>query len=382
MSAPEKLHIMIVAGEPSGDVLGAELMEAFGKIPEKPELHFSGIGGQEMEKQGLQSLFPMSEISHIGVTSVLARIVPLLARIRQTAEHAIKKQPDIVVMIDSPDFTHRVAKHIRKYCPELPIIDYVAPSVWAWREGRIAKMRNIFSHILSVFPFEPDFFANHNGPPCSYIGHSALQKIQNKEAGKAFRLRHDIGEKETLLALLPGSRKSEVESLLPVFLKTIEQLPAVKVLLITPVSLPASIEKKIGLLPLHIIHADERYEAFAASNLALAASGTVALELALARIPMVIAYKMSFLNQFLLSRLASIPSVVLPNLIVGKPIIEEFLGRRCKPNLICHSLLQLMEDKKHYENCLKGLDECIAHMQTVKPPSLSAAEKILEIARH
>ena len=381
-----ELHIMIAAGESSGDMLGAELMAALRNM--HPAITISGLGGQAMEAQGLESLFPMAEIAVMGVSEILPRLPNLLRRINQMANYVISQQPDALVLIDSPEFAHRVAKKVKAELPDLPIITYVAPTVWAWRQGRAAKMKAYMDHVLAVLPFEPRVFESLNGPECSYVGHSAIHRMGTKKQATNFRQKYGFG-KDKIIAILPGSRVSEIRRLLPVYRDVFQSLEAKLAgfrLVVPAVShLTSQIVEEVTdwRLPVTVIEGeDDKLGLFHSAHCALVASGTVSLELALVGVPMVVAYKMDRLMEFVLPRLIKIPSGVLPNLILDRPLIPEFLADRCRADLISEALLALVNNEgglREYQ--LQGLKEVAEHMQPPDgSPSRTAANKILELA--
>lgn len=342
--------IWLVAGEESGDLLGARLIEAARTF--NFQLEFQGVGGARMEKQGLKSLFPLSDISVMGLMPVLQRLPLLIRRVHQTVDAIVATRPDVLVIIDSPEFTHAVARRVRKKLPNLRIIDYVSPSVWAWRSGRAKKMRGYIDHVLAILPFEPEVHRKLGGPACTYIGHPLLERLD--ELVPCIGERQDLKSADSLnLLILPGSRRSEVSRLLDVFGEAAHlflgqvkrpvniMIPAVDHVL----ELIREKTEKWPTQPDIIQGETEKYAAFRKSHLALAASGTVTLELALSGIPMVVGYKLSW-AEYQLRHIVKVTSIVLPNLILGENKIPEFIQDACNPQNLSQELLALESRQK------------------------------------
>lgn len=375
------LHLFLVAGEPSGDVLGARLMEAV-RAEAPGSVRFSGVGGEEMESQGFKSLFSLSETALIGALAIARRLLPLMRRIRETAEAAIASDADALVIIDSPEFTHRVAKRVRRRRPDMLIIDYVAPTVWAWRPWRARAMRPYVDHVLALLPFEPDVMEELGGPPCTYVGHPLTERIEllrGENSGTAG------GEAAPVLVVLPGSRVSEVSRLMEPFGEVVRQVaarfPGLKVVLPAVSSLRPMIEERAENWPVRpqIVSGDAaKISAFQRARVALAASGTVSLELALARLPMVIGYRveqvMAPLRFLMLAH-----SVVLPNLVIGRNAIPEFLHKECTADRMAEAVIALMEDGVARNAQLTALDETAERLATGEVPSVNAAHMVLSL---
>jgi lipid-A-disaccharide synthase len=350
-------HLFLIAGELSGDQLGGALIAGLRQLC-GDDLRIEGIGGPAMEAQGLHSRFPMDELSVMGIAEVLPRAFHLLRRIRETADAVVRARPDALVTIDSPDFTLRVARRARKALPDLRVIHYVAPSVWAWRPGRAAKMARAVDHVLALLPFEPPYM-EAAGMTCDFVGHPAAAMPQADAAAVAeFRAGLGLDPDQRLLCVLPGSRRGEVTRLAPVFAAVIRRLRAEDPRLAVIVPAAANVA---GLLPellppdaegwprildprgLDPAEAEARKRtAFAAASAALAASGTVSLELAAAGTPMVIAYDSNPVTAFLVRRLVRIDTATLVNLVTDTRTVPEFLFENCTPERITpavHSLL-------------------------------------------
>jgi lipid-A-disaccharide synthase len=345
--APDSpLHVYVIAGEPSGDVIGARLIEA---LRADGDIEVSGIGGPEMEAAGLQSLFPYDELAIMGLTEVLPSVPRILRRMRKTARDIERKQPDVIVTIDSPGFVFGVIRRLKsRNCPR---VHYVAPTIWAWRAGRVKKFRKHFDHLLALFPFEPPLF-EAAGLDCSFVGHPIAEGAVASGNGPAFRQRHGIGTDEQVLCLLPGSRRGEVSRLGPVISEVLGLLarsnPGARIV----VPAAPNVRDAVGTLAvtwgdkvLVVDGASERYDAFAASDLALAASGTVTLELAYAGVPTVVIYQVGKLTGEIARRMIRIEHVSIVNIVAGRLIFPEFLQSRCRPALITGAVSALLGDR-------------------------------------
>ncbi len=375
------MNIIITAGEISGDILGADLIRA---MEEKyPRAKFSGVGGNHMQAAGLTSIFPMEDIAVMGVKAVVEKFQFLLKRIEMTADHIIATKPDIVILIDAPDFSHRVARRVKKRNPHIKIMGYVAPTVWMWRQKRAQKMCGIFDHVLALYPFEPKIFKKYNGPPCHFVGHAATQSIPTTQQGIAFRKAYHISPDEKLLCFLPGSRQSELKTLAPPFHQAIEILvqnfPDIKIAIPYLPHLYEQINKMLvdySIRPL-MIPQDDKQGLFAAADLALAASGTVALELGLAGLPMVIGYKVepAFIANMVM-RIAQAPSVVMVNVILDRPVIQEFLQDRCTGENLAGELIKLLTNQDYYQQMKHDLADFKYTMQPEQPPAQRATNII------
>ncbi len=356
MSAP---RLFLIAGEPSGDLLGGALLAGLRELC-GPDLALEGIGGPEMAAQGMPSLFPMEELSVMGIAEILPRAPNLLRRIRQTADAVIVARPDALITIDSPDFCLRVARKARASLPDLRVIHYVAPSVWAWRPGRAAKMARHVDHVLALLPFEPPYM-QAAGMTCDFVGHPvAARPVATPDEIAAIRADLGIGADQRLLLALPGSRRGEVSRHAPIFAEVIRRLRAgAPDLAVVVPAAGAVADLTRSLLPPDAdgwprvldptgadpALADARKRAvFAAADAALAASGTVSLELAAAGTPMVIAYAANPLSAFLAKRLVRIDTVTLVNLVTDTRTIPEFLLENCTPDLITPALRALLDD--------------------------------------
>lgn len=338
--------IFLVAGEPSGDALGASLMAGLRRIA--PNVRFAGVGGERMAAQGLESLFPMAELAVMGLAEVLPRLPNLIRRIRQTAAEVERLRPAALVTIDAPDFCFRVAKRLKG--KGIPLIHYVAPTVWAWRPGRARKIAGFLDHLLALLPFEPPYF-EREGLACTFVGHPVVEGGADRGDGARFRAAHGIPETVPLLCLLPGSRMGEVTRLLPVFGEAVDRLATVhsdlRVVLPTVPNVAAAVRAGVAgwkAPPLVVEGQEAKFDAFAACGAALAASGTVALELAMAGLPAVIAYRVNALTAWVARRLIRVRHVNLVNLLLDRPVVPELLQEECRPDRLAANLLVLFDD--------------------------------------
>lgn len=335
------MKLFLIAGEPSGDRLGAALMAGLKSLI--PGLEFAGIGGPLMQAMGMHSLFPMDELSVMGIAEVLPKYLHLKRRIAEAAAAALTFGAAALITIDSPDFCLRVAAIVKQSQPRLRTIHYVAPSVWAWRPGRAAKMARVIDHVLALLPFEPPYMTAA-GMTCDFVGHPVVSDIPTPSSKPAF------GDSPLILAL-PGSRRGEVTRLAPVFGQTmaavLARYPKARVVLPTLAAiapLVTQLTKPWPLQPQIITDAVEKRTAFATANAALAASGTVSLELAAHGCPMVIAYDMHPVTLWLMQRMAKIDTVTLVNLVSETRVIPEFIGKNCRADLIAPALLGVLDD--------------------------------------
>lgn len=346
----------LIAGEPSGDRLGAALMR--GLKQECGAVRFAGVGGPLMQAEGLDSLFPMELLSVMGLAEVLPRLPDLLRRVRQTADAAIAAAPDALITIDSPDFCLRVAGRVRDAAPGIPTVHYVAPSVWAWRPKRASKMAKVIDHVLAILPFEPPYM-EAAGMSCDFVGHPAVTDPVPTEAdARGLRKAGGIAPDAPLLAVLPGSRKGEVERLLPVFAQSVRQVatavPGLRIVLPTTAHLAAYVRGAVANWPGAPVVLDpgdgqadpeaRKRAAFAAADAALAASGTVSLELAATATPMVIGYDMNWLSRQIVARALQVDTVTLVNLVTETRAVPEFLGADCQPGPMADAVVRLFGD--------------------------------------
>ena len=379
--------IMLVAGEPSGDLLGARLMAALRRAAPQ-SLDFIGVGGSAMAGEGLPSILPMSDLSVMGVTEVVPRIPRLLGHIRRTAAFARRERPLAIVTIDAPGFNFRLARRLRG--TGIPIIHYVAPTVWAWRPGRAQAIAPLFEHLLALLPFEPPYF-DAVGLDCTFVGHPVVEQRLEEGAGSAFRIRHGIAPDARVLAVLPGSRHSETSRLLEPFgaaVRTIaDQVSGLRIVVPTLAHVADDVSNAASGWPGQpIISVDEaeKLSAFQASDAALAASGTVSLELALAGVPMLVAYRVSGLTTLIAKRLVRTEYVNLINLVQGRLVIPEILHGECTPQRLAAATLRLLNDKgAAAEQIAASRDAMAALGLGGDSPSDRAARVVLDVmARH
>lgn len=386
----DDLRIFLVAGEHSGDALGGKLMSAL-SAQCKGRIHYLGVGGEDMERAGLASQFPLSDVAVMGPLSILPRLPRIMARVYRTVDAAVAAEPDAVVIIDAPEFTHPIAKRIRKRLPLVPIIDYVSPSVWAWRPGRARKMRPYVDHVLALLPFEPAAHQRLGGPPCTYVGHPLIEKLDwlhdLDPAPLAERLELDPGR--LVLVVLPGSRTSEVTRLMGPFGEALELLhqrrirPQVIIPAVPHVRPLIERHMQPWTVQPHLIEGEEdKFRAFKLAHAALAASGTVTLQLALAGTPMVVAYKVDAIAARL-RFLLKVPSVVLANLVLEENAFPEYLQEECTPQNLAEALEKLLRDTPERRAQLAALAR-IPHKMLLDggTPSDFAAEIVLDYAAH
>eukprot|EP00439_Symbiodinium_sp_Y106_P089269 s1_g1805.t1 len=377
---------MLVAGETSGDTLGAALMASL-RATLGERVRFSGVGGSRMEAEGLSSIFPMTDIAVMGPREVIPRLPLILRRMSETTRHAVETRPDLVVIIDSPDFTHTVAKRIHKKAPDIPIANYVSPSVWAWRRGRAKAMATYLRKVLALLPFEPAFFRAEAGLDCAYVGHPAIEKIASPDEGTLFRETKGIAPDAPVLLALPGSRMNEVKRLIGLMGETAaqvkQQFEALRVVIPVVPHVQEVVTQAVEdwpITPILAIGEEEKRGAFASANAALAASGTVSLELGLAGVPMVIAYKIDPIAAWSVSRFLKVPTVVLVNLILDRPAVKEFLQDNCRPQDLSAALVPLIAETNERHRALADLAEMRELMGVGGPsPSARAANVVLDM---
>jgi lipid-A-disaccharide synthase len=378
--------IFLIATEESGDRLGANLMKVL-RQRLGGAVRFEGVGGQSMAREGLTSLFPIEELSIVGLAAVVRQLPMILRRIRETAGAATQASPDILVIIDSPDFTHRVARRVRARDPSIPIIDYVSPSVWAWRPGRARAMRAYVDHVLALLPFEPEEYRRLNGPPCSYVGHPLTEQIGLLRPGVDEQKRRD--EQPPVLLVLPGSRRSEIRHHMAVFGETLGRLQAegvaFELILPTMPHLQETVAeglKSWKVAPRVAIGEQEKRAAFRIARAALAKSGTVTLELAIAGVPMVTAYRGGAVEAWIVRRAIKVNSVILANLVVGENVVPEFLQQDCTPEKLSPALRDVLDDtplRRRQVEAFATIDKIMATGSL--PPSVRAADIVLATMR-
>jgi lipid-A-disaccharide synthase len=379
----QELLIFIVSGETSGDNLAGRLMAAL-KAETGGRVRFAGVGGRESKAQGLESLFPMRELSLMGLAEILPHLPRLMRRLNQTSGTALTMRPDAVVTVDSPGFCLRLAHRLRG--SGIPVIHYVAPQLWAWRPGRAKKLAKRVDHIMALLPFEPAFFAEY-GISSTFVGHPAIESGARHGDGPAFRAKHAIPPDATILCVVPGSRPGEVRRILPVFdaaLRFIRQKhPDLHVVIPVADATADLVAQNTRDWPFPVTYASpaERFDAFAASNVAMAKSGTVTLELALAGVPMVIAYRVNPATAFLVRRMGvSVKYASLVNLLADREVIPEFLQENCTPENLAAGVGALLDSEELREIQRRGFSEVVHVLGNLSPtPSERAAKVVLDI---
>jgi lipid-A-disaccharide synthase len=381
----EGLNVFLIAGEPSGDVLSAGLMRALKRRAGR--VGFAGVGGPAMEMEGLRSLIPLSQISVMGIVPVLKRLPLLIARIRQIAEAVLAANPDVLVIVDSPDFTHRVARRVRRARPNLPIVNYVSPSVWAWRPWRARAMCGYIDHVLALLPFEPAEYKRLEGPDCTYVGHPLLEQIAALRPNPDEALRRDGSP--PILVIMPGSRDSEIRRLMPIFAGVVGRLSEAHRLHFVVPTLPhlehlvrAEAEKWPAKTRI-ITTAKGKHAAMRRARAALVASGSATLELALAGVPMVVAYRVSLIEELVARQMLSIDKIALPNLILGRHAVPECVQAECSAKALTQALAPLLAGGGQREAQLTVFEQLalLMNINAQTMPSDRAAGIIESIAR-
>lgn len=376
------LKVYLVAGESSGDLLGARLMRAL-KKQTKGAVQFYGVGGESMEAEGLNSLFDIRDLAVMGFWEVVPSIPKILKHMNEIVADIQRIQPDIVITIDSYSFASRVHQKLKAAGYQKPHVHCVAPQVWAWKKGRAKKIGSFVDHLFCLLPNEKPYFEPY-GMPTTFIGHPVVEGGADKGDGAAFRQKYGIQPNQTVLCLLPGSRRNEIKYLLPIFKRAVEQLQAYvpDLFVILPTVRTVAEKVRKGLQDWSVPYAlvlgeKERYNAFAAANVALAASGTVSIELAMAKVPHLIAYKVSPITGMIAKKLLHIRFVNLLNLLVDKEVIPELLQEDCRVDRIVDTLRQLLthpEQATHESLARLGLGDA-------ESPSDKLAEELQKIAR-
>lgn len=382
----------LIAGEPSGDALGAALMAGMTELC--PNVRFTGVGGPMMQAQGMDSLFPMDELSVMGIAEVLPKYRHLMRRIRQTSEAVLKANPDALITIDSPDFCLRVARRVKAEKP-VRTIHYVAPTVWAWRPGRAKKMAEVIDEVLCLFPFEPPYMTDA-GMAANFVGHPVATAPQaSDDEARSFRVSEGISEKAPMILVLPGSRRSEVSRLATIFGEALRPVlaahPDARVVLPAADPVAGLVTDLVRSWPGSPLVLDPRgmlsdvakarkLAAFRAADVALAASGTVSLELAAAETPMVIAYDMNWISRQMIKAALRTDTVTLVNLVSETRTVPEFLGADCKPASIADALSQLLSDPLAQAGQRSAMAETMRRLgQGGEAPGLRAARAVLGI---
>lgn len=376
----------LIAGEASGDLLGARLMHAL-KAKHQGHVRFAGIGGPRMKAEGIELLFPQEELAHFGLFELLAHVPHLLMRIRQTIADIKKQKPAALITIDAPDFCFRVCKALKGR--GIPLIHYVAPTVWAWRPKRAKKIAQFLDHLLALLPFEPPYFTRE-GLDCTFVGHPIVESGAEHGDAERFRSTYHLAPNVTLLTVLPGSRVSEATKLLPVFGDTIRLLhtkhPDLCVVIPVVGHLRARVEAASAPWPVRVIVTEgdtEKYDAFKASRAALACSGTVAIELAMAQLPSVTAYKISAMTYRLYRRLIKVNFANLVNIMHNSMIVPELLQQNCTPEQLASTISELLTDDAIRQKQIAGLATVANWLgQGQFVPSERAAETVMQVVKN
>lgn len=379
------MKVFLVATEESGDRLGAALMQAL-KERLGTAVEFRGVGGYEMAAEGLPSLFRIDDLAIVGLAGITQALPKLISRMRQTARAALDERPDVMVIIDSPDFTHRVARRVRKKNRNIPIVNYVSPSVWAWRPGRARAMSRYIDHVLALLPFEPEVHRKLGGPPCTYVGHPLIEQIDElrpstEEAGKRVN-------GTPLLLVLPGSRKNEIRRLIQPFGRAIERIAKtvwpLDIVIPTTPHLQDMVVRETANWPLRpkvVVKREDRRAAFRTARAALAKSGTVTLELGISGVPMITAYKMAPWEIAIARRLIRVPSVILTNLVLGENVVPEFIQAECTPEKLSAALAPLLSDGPERQKQIAAFARLDGLMEIGRAqPARRAAEIVERVA--
>ena len=379
-------QIFLIATEESGDRLGASLMKVL-RQRLGGAVRFEGVGGQSMAREGLTSLFPIEELSIMGLAAVVKQLPMILRRIRQTADAVTHASPDILVIIDSPDFTHRVARRVRARDPAIPIVDYVSPSVWAWRPGRARAMLRYVDHVLALLPFEPEAYRRLRGPPCSYVGHPLIEQIGALRPNADEKKRRD--EPPPVLLVLPGSRRGEIRHHMALFGETLGRLQAegvpFELILPTMPHLRDAVGEGVKNWPVQpriVVGEKEKRAVFRIAHAAFVKSGTATLELAIAGVPMVAAYKVGAVEAAIMRRAIRTSSVILANLVIGENVVPEFIQEDCTPEKLTPALREVLNDSPSRRRQVQAFAKLDAIMSTGnQPPSVRAADIVLATLR-
>lgn len=384
---PRLAKLAIIAGESSGDALGANLIAALRRRI-GPSFEIVGVGGEAMEGEGLCSLFDYHALSIVGASAIVARLPVLLYRIRQTADAVVRARPDMLVIIDSPGFTHRVARRVRRALPDMPIVNYVCPTVWAWKPKRAPRMVAYVDHVLSVLPFEADVMTRLGGPPVTYVGHSMVSDpgLVDARAAQQRKTAPTVGEAPpATCVILPGSRSSELKRLLPALERAAAELaarmPGTRFILPAVPRHERRIRDAIerwAVRPEVVVGTKAKWAAFAEADAAIAASGTVLLELALVGVPCVSIYKLDALAKLLTWRIKTW-TAALPNMIADYPVIPEYMNESVRPARLARWVERLAGETLQRKAMIEGFDRVRDAMRTAGNPAEHAADVILDV---
>ena len=374
--------VYLAAGEHSGDVIGARLIDAL--RGRRPDLRFAGVGGPRMAELGVQSLYPMQDLAVMGLVEILPRLRLLRRRLRQTVADIEARKPDIVVTIDSPGFMLRLLRRIGPL--GIPRVHYVAPQVWAWRRNRVKKFPGLWESLLCLMPFEPPWFAEH-GVSARFVGHPVLESGADLGDAARFRERYHVPRLATVIVLMPGSRPTEVKRLLPIFGRTLDSLrqvePGIVAVIPVPLAVAGVVEAMVATWPERpVIVTDlaDKHDAFASAGAALTKSGTSTLELALAGVPMAVTYRVNPITAWFARRLIRVPFVAMINLLAVRRLVPELLQQDCRPEILARTLIDLLENQKSADDQRAGFREALARLRPASgDPSVAAADAVLAV---
>ena len=376
--------IFVIAGEASGDILGADFINSI--LKKEKNISVFGVGGEEMNKiSGFKSLFDIKDIAVMGFWEVFKNICRIKRRISQTANAILNIKPDVVLTIDAPGFNMAVVRKVKVKLPNTKFVHYVAPQVWAWKEKRAKKISKIFDYLLCFFPFEPKYFEKY-GLKCFVVGHTAVENVKGDK--NRFLKKYKLSKNDVVVTLLPGTRRQMAEKLLPIYRDVVDEIytkiPNLKIVIPTTETMDYFIfseTKGWKYEPLIIKGKQDRYDAFMASKASLCISGTAVLELALAKVPTVVAYKISELSYMIAKHFVRIKNVTLPNIIMGKVIVPEFIQDRCNAENLARALLKIITDKKYRESQMENYDKFLEKMnyKKGKSPSDKVVDAVLSI---
>lgn len=374
--------IFIIAGEVSGDILGADLMKSI--ISKDKFVKFYGVGGEEMQKiNGFKSLFNIKDIAVMGIFEVLKHLCIIKKRIKETINQITKIKPDLIITIDSPGFNMRIVKQIKKQFPNIKTLHYVAPQVWAWKEKRAKKVASLYDYLICFFDFEIPYFTKY-GLKTFAVGHTAIKNVNGNS--ERFLKTYKLSKNDNVITMLPGSRVQIAKRLLPIYKEVVEklykQVKNLKVVMPTTSTSHNFIINEVAkwnIKPLIITTKQDRYDAFVASKAVLSISGTAVLEIAVAKTPVIVAYKLSPLSYMIAKRLVKIKNVSLPNIIMGKQIVPEFIQERCNATLLSKELKKIITNKQYRDGMVKNLEEMNKKITQKKAPSDMASDIILKI---
>lgn len=374
--------IFIIAGEVSGDILGADLMKSI--ISKDKSVKFYGVGGEEMQKiNGFKSLFNIKDIAVMGIFEVLKHLCIIKKRIKETINQITKIKPDLIITIDSPGFNMRIVKQIKKQFPNIKTLHYVAPQVWAWKEKRAKKVASLYNYLICFFDFEIPYFTKY-GLKTFAVGHTAIKNVNGNS--ERFLKTYKLSKNDNVITMLPGSRVQIAKRLLPIYKEVVEklykQVKNLKVVMPTTSTSHNFIINEVAkwnIKPLIITTKQDRYDAFVASKAVLSISGTAVLEIAVAKTPVIVAYKLSPLSYMIAKRLVKIKNVSLPNIIMGKQIVPEFIQERCNATLLSKELKKIITNKQYRDGMVKNLEEMNKKITQKKAPSDMASDIILKI---